>query len=168
MHEKLRSKHIRTLEALQAMVREHEAVKTQLLALQQQLDLANAARGGGAVSAESAESVELLTAQCERLACENNQLAGQLESAEAACEQNGEAHQRALQTMRADKARLKRERGAAVAEAAQATEENEQLREECVELREKSQRAWELEVQVRALTLEVEALEAEVARRKGE
>ena len=165
VHEKLRSKHIRTLEALQAMVRENETLKSRVEEMQQALDLLNAR---AQVPEPAAAEVDLLKTQVQQLGFENNQLASQLEEAHGVSERIGEDHQRALQKMRTEKARLKREAGKATAEANQFREENEALREECIDLREKSKMAWELEVKVRSLNLEVTELKAEIERLKGE
>ena len=106
-------------------MRDQESLKAQVGALRQQLDLANAR---AKAPDPSADKVALLTQQCEKLGFENNQLAASLEEARRAGEEGGEAHQRALQKMRTDKARLKREAGAAQAETKEVREENEQSR----------------------------------------
>ena len=86
------------------MMRDQESLKAQVGALRQ-LDLANA-RAKAPTLPRTKPPADTAVREAR---FENNQLAASLEEARRAGEEGGEAHQRALQKIRTDKARLKRE-----------------------------------------------------------
>jgi len=164
--EKLRSKHIRTLEALAELVRENEALQHKVAELQHAIDLRNATDQTDESS--NSKSQEQLQEQLEKVEFDNQQLAKQTEASVAAIAQLKQQHEVAIQKMIKEKYALAREAGEAKTELETLQSENEGMREEFVDLRGKAKKAWEFEVSNRSHVLEIEKLREEIERLKVE
>ena len=166
IHEKLRSKHIRTLEALAQMVAQNRTLQQRVAELQQALDLSNAR--AAVPDADAVAAAELLRGQVSSLDADNQRLTAELAETQTVAAKHREEDQRALKKLRAERLAMAREASEAKAESAQLREENEAVREEAMDLRGKAQRAWEFEVSSRELTLEVAELKKEIERLRAE
>jgi hypothetical protein len=167
--EKLRSKHIRTLEALADLTRHSTTLQQTIEQLQHTIDLRNACEqeSSSAKEADSAKTQQLLL-QLDKVEFDNQQLAKQAEQSVKAIAELKREHALALATMRKSKLALAREASEAKTQFEQLQMENESMREEYMDLRTKSQQAWELEVSNRSYVLEIEKLKAEIERLKLE
>ena len=165
--EKLRSKHIRTLEALADLTRENTSLQQQVAELQQAFDLRNA-RDQELSMDTSSIKVEQLTQQLERLDFDNQQLSKQSEQSVAAIAELKKEHALALAAMRKSVLSSSREASEAQTESMALQQENENMRAEFMDLRAKSTKAWELEVSNRSHVLEIEKLKEEIDRLKFE
>ena len=168
--EKLRSKHIRTLEALAEVVRENESLQQKNAELQHTLDLRNARDDDheNENANKNSKAQEELQRQLEKLDFDNQQLAKQTEASIAALAQSKREHEASLSQMRKEKYQLAREAGEAKKELEKVQSENESMREEYIDLREKAKKAWELEVSNRSNLLEIATLKEEINRLKEE
>jgi hypothetical protein len=167
--EKLRSKHIRTLEALADLTRENTSLQQQIAQLQHTLDLRNAVEQEINSSKETNDlKIQQLTEQINKVEFDNQQLAKQTEQSVEAIAELKREHALALASLRKSKLSLAREAGEAKTKFEEIQQENENMREEFMDLREKSTKAWEYEVSNREHVITIQKLKDEIDRLKIE
>jgi len=166
--EKLRSKHIRTLEALSEVVRTNESLQQKVAELQHALDLRNAHDQTTTDMTANTVQQEKMQDQLEKLDFDNQQLAKQTEASVAAMAKMKSEHEKEQAQMRKEKYALTRKMGETIKESEELKTENDSMREEFVDLRGKAKKAWELEVSNRSQLVEIQELKEEIERLKSE